>query len=73
MMSRATVIARARKGQHIVVTPLSRPGAWMVAALAATTVLDDKAVTLPAPRRCAPAQAPATQRERACPRTDGSA
>jgi hypothetical protein len=48
--------------------PLSRrPAAWIVTAFAAMavaiTVLLGKAVTLAAPRRRAPAQAPAVQRE----------
>jgi hypothetical protein len=63
-----TVIARGRNGQHIMATPLSRrPAAWVAAAFAAMavaiTVLLGKAVTLAAPRRRAPAQAPAVQRE----------
>jgi hypothetical protein len=49
-------------------TPLRlRPAAWVAAAFAAMavviTVLLGKAVTLAAPRRRAPAQAPAVQRE----------
>ena len=77
-MPQATVIARGRKGQHIVATPLSRrPAAWIMSAVAviavAITVVLGKAVTLAAPRRRAPAQAPAVQRGRTRPRPGGPA
>jgi hypothetical protein len=77
-MSRATVVARGRNGQHIMANPLSRrPAAWIVAAFAAMamaiTVLLGKAVTLAAPGRRAAARAPAVQREPTCSRPDGLA
>jgi len=59
-------------------TPVSRrPAARIVAAFAAMagaiTVLLGRAITSAGPRRRAPARAPAVQRERTCPRPDGSA
>lgn len=77
-ISQATVIARGRNGRHIMATPLSRrPAAWIVAAFAAMagaiTVLPGEAVTLAAPRRRAPARAPAVPREGTCPGPGGPA
>jgi hypothetical protein len=78
MMSKATVIARGRKGRLTMATPVSRrPAARIVAPFAAMagaiTVLLGRAITVAGPWRRARAQVPAVQRERTRSRPDGSA